>query len=179
MAYINLLPWRQELREEKKNIFLISLGIAGAIAALIIGIVYLVYMQKIGYQNEINDFLSQKIQEANRKAKVVQNIKKERLRLVDQIRVIQNLQSERPKPVQLFDTVPRVSPQGLFLTEIRREANTLTLIGYAESNPRVSKLMRNLEETRLLLNPKTEFIRWNQDNPTALNKQFEMNATIY
>lgn len=153
MTKINLLPWREERRQElKRQFFVILFGMA----LLGAGSVYLVEMSvqsQIEYQNSRNAFVEAETKKLEAQIKEIQEIKKKRERLVERMNVIQDLQGNRPVIVHMFDQLAKTIPDGVFYRSLKVEGNKLTLEGLAESNNRVSNLMRNLDSSPLFVDP--------------------------
>jgi type IV pilus assembly protein PilN len=168
---INLLPWREELRRERKVRFLSILGIA-ALAAL--GVWYLVTLYfdgLIAYQNSRNQYLQTEIAALDEKIKEVRNLEEQIQRLKDRMQAIQELQVSRPDVVRLFDELIKTLPEGVFLKEVNQKGNQITIRGVAQSNARVSNFMRNIETSdaeviKVLGNPVLNVIE-NQDDKSG------------
>jgi len=178
MAYINLLPWREEARQEDKQKFFIVLGGAAIIAVAIVAVVYIFFMQQLSMQTSRNSFLQTKIDVARKKIAQIENIKRDKQKLVAQINIIRALQGDRPKAVQLFDDVPRVVPDGLYLKLMKRTGNVVLFAGYAESNRRVAQMLRKLHGSDLFQTARDEYIRLDEKVKTQLNKRFEITGLL-
>lgn len=150
---INLLPWRAARKEEQKRLFgMASLASAGCS----VGIVLLIHgwvSGMITWQSNQNSILKQEIQMFDQQLLEIEGLQQERDLLLARMNIIQQLQSNRPLSVKLFDTLVRIVPKGLYLTDLQRLDNQIVIEGRAESNTRVSKLMRNIEATEILKNP--------------------------
>lgn len=158
MAKINLLPWRAELRKERKQQFFTACGIAGVAALGIVGVVHLVYQDWIGNQQARNKFLQDEIAVLDKKIVEIKDLEKERQRLVDRMHAIEELQTSRPVIVHLFDELVKKLPDGVFLTEVEQKSAKLTIRGVAESNARVSSFMRNIEGSSWMREPRLDII---------------------
>ncbi|GIX30037.1 MAG: hypothetical protein KatS3mg124_0509 [Porticoccaceae bacterium] len=153
VARINLLPWREEFRAEKRLEFF---RIAGGVAALALVVAFgwdRMMNARIDEQRARNALLERHIAELDAKVQEIAELKKRRAELIERMEVIQALQTSRPDTVRMFDEWVVVVPDGLFLTDMERRGDTITFNGYAESNNRVSALMRNLERSELFANP--------------------------
>lgn len=153
MTKINLLPWREERRQELKRQFYMAL--AGMIL-LGAGAVYLVNMQvesQIEYQNRRNDFITQETRKLDAQIKEIAELKKQRASLIERMKIIQDLQGNRPVIVQIFDELVRTVPDGVFYRKVKSTGDVISITGVAESNNRVSNLMRNLDASPLLEAP--------------------------
>jgi len=153
MPHINLLPWREELRKRRNKEF----GVLALIAALLMGgVVFGVdwhFQQRIDFQNQRNAFLGQQIASLDKKIKEIQELDREKERLLARMRIIQQLQSSRPEIVHVVDTIVKSLPEGVFYTSIRQRGVDFNLIGIAQSNARVSTLMRELEKSEWFHDP--------------------------
>lgn len=147
MANINLLPWRERLREERKKQFLVSLGITAGIAALIMFGADRFYVSKIGNQVARNNYLSQQITALDREIAEIRNLQEQKRELTARMEVIQNLQGKRPVIVRLFDELVRTLPDGVYYNNLSSDETTVAIQGIAESNSRVSALMRALDDS--------------------------------
>ena len=146
MAHINLLPWREERRQERQQQFIVAL-VAGVIfAAVVLYGVILFADSFIDEQSSRNSFMQREISVLNKKIKEIDTLERERERLLARMQVIQDLQASRPKVVKVFDSLVRVVPDGIHLNKLTRQGKRLTLKGVAESNARVSVLMRKLDK---------------------------------
>lgn len=150
MAHINLLPWREELRKERKVRFFTITGIAAVITLCVVAAVHLFFVQLITYQNARNQFLQGQITLLDKKIKEIKNLEKERDRLLARMRGIEQLQTSRPVVVHIFDEFVKTLPDGVFLTEIAQKDKQFTIKGVAQSNARVSNFMRNLDASHWL-----------------------------
>ncbi len=159
MARINLLPWREGLRAQKKREFFVAMG---GTAFLMVGVVFYVHMHisgMIDYQNSRNNFLRQEIKQVEAKIKEIQEIEKQKQQLIARMRIIERLQGNRPEVVHLFDELARIIPEGLYLTNLKQSGKNLTLEGLAQSNARVSNLMRNLDNSPWFERPVLDIIQ--------------------
>lgn len=153
MARINLRPWREERRAEQQKEFLIALaGVA------IVGLLF-VFMQdrwinsNIDEQQARNSYLTGEISSLERKIKEIDELKKRRDQLIARMRVIQALQGNRPVIVHMFDEMVRTLPDGIYYTSLSRKADNLSIQGRAESNNRISSLMRKLDGSEWFMEP--------------------------
>ncbi|GAA5524320.1 hypothetical protein Maes01_00875 [Microbulbifer aestuariivivens] len=147
MAKINLRPWRVEYRAQKQKEFQqIAVVVAGIAAALVFSWKTVVDGQ-VSNQNERNSLLQTEISALEKQVREIKDLKKRRQELIDRMRVIQELQGNRPLAVRYFDDLVHATPEGLWLTGLKREAKALQITGVAESNNRVSSFMRNLDQS--------------------------------
>ena len=158
MPRINLLPWREERRREQRRDYLTVLGLTAGAALLSWALIHAVYASRIDYQQSRNAYLSEQITRLDAQIKEIEALELERAKLIARMKAIESLQSSRPVVVHLFDELVTTLPEGVYLTEIRQQGAMVTLSGVAESNARVSNLMRNIEDSKWLRNPRLEVI---------------------
>lgn len=159
MTRINLLPWREMARKEKKRQF-ISIGVGAIVLmGLIIFYVHIHIAGMISDQAARNDFLNDEITRIDRQIKEIKTLEEEKADLVARMDVIQQLQVRRSRIVHIFDEIEKTLPTGVFLTKIEQRGGELVLNGIAQSNGDVSSLMRNLEASDWLESPRLEVIQ--------------------
>jgi type IV pilus assembly protein PilN len=146
MANINLLPWRDAHRQEKKKEFLGLLGVVVVIAAISAFGWNLVANNRLDNQHSRNQLLKNNIATLEKQVAEIKELKKRRQDLLDRMAVIQNLQGNRPDIVKIYDEFVRAVPDGVYFTKMERKGNEISLQGFAESNNRVSALMRKLDD---------------------------------
>ncbi len=145
MAKINLLPWREAYRQERKREFLgviAGIGLAAAFGAY----VWVSSVQSaIENQNARNQLLNQEIAKLDAQVKEISEIKKVRDDLLARIKVITDLEGTRPVIVRYFDELARAIPDGVWISSAERKDNVVTIEGVAESYNRIASFLRNLE----------------------------------
>ena len=177
MATINLLPWREELRAELKKEFFIIVGVCAAIAAGIIFIWQLMLSTAIDQQIARNSYLQSNINELNQQVSQIAALRRQRAELISRMEVIQSLQGNRPEIVHIFDEIVRTLPDGVFYNEITRSGNNLNIRGTAESNNRVSSLMRQLDASDWFADPNLTGVTANRSAGEHAN-DFQMRVRI-
>jgi type IV pilus assembly protein PilN len=150
---INLLPWRAELREERKKEFLTVLGAFAVVGVLVCVVWYAALQNLISYQQNRNQKLGAEISLLDKKVQEIEALKKQRAETIDRMKVIQSLQGTRPLIVHVFDELVRNQPEGVFFTKVERKDNRILIDGTAESNNRVSSFMRKLDESEWFEGP--------------------------
>ena len=154
MPHINLLPWRAELRKRRNKEFGILAFVVAAVAAGVVAGVDWHFQQRIDFQNSRNAFLEQQIASLDKKIKEIQELDREKERLLARMRIIQQLQSSRPEIVRVVDALVETLPDGVFYTGVKQQGPAFNVVGVAQSNARVSSLMRQLESSEMFENPK-------------------------
>jgi type IV pilus assembly protein PilN len=153
MAHINLLPWREERRQELRKEFLVILAGTAIFALVVLLGANRVYNGWIDNQNNRNAYLQRNIDELNRQVTEIKELEAKRRQLLDRMKVIQNLQGTRPLVVHVFDEMVRTLPDGVFYQSLARTDQKIEISGVAESNNRVSSLMRQLDKSDWFQNP--------------------------
>jgi len=159
MAKINLLPWRAERRKERQQQFFVTVGVAAAVAVGIWGVVHFYHTQLIDYQKSRNKYLEEQIVSLDKKIEEIEQLEREKERLLSRMRAIEQLQGNRPLIVRLFDEIVKSLPEGVSLTQVTQKGGTITINGVAQSNARVSSFMRNLENSEWLKDPDLDVIQ--------------------
>jgi type IV pilus assembly protein PilN len=153
MARINLLPWReQERRRRKRDLGLIALAAIGSVL-LIAVLLKLQIDAMIDAQQARNAYLEGQIAVLNRRIREINELEKKKADLLARMGVIQDLQESRPEIVHLLDRLVDAVPAGVFLTRLQQEGGRITIEGRAQSNARVSALMRNIESSAWIGKP--------------------------
>lgn len=177
MVRINLLPWREERRQQRQKGFLAMLGIAALAGVLLSFLVVAYYSAQISGQNERNAFLQQQIESVKKQIEEIEKLDEEKARLLSRKQIIEELQSDRSQMVHLFDSLVRTIPDGVVLTSIKQNGNQLSLEGVAESNSRVSTYLTNLEQAGWMRAPELENIRALPEPPDP-NLSFAFSLTV-
>jgi type IV pilus assembly protein PilN len=159
MPRINLLPWRAELRQQRKKEFFVAL-LGAAIVAL--GLVYLTKLTVEGWisnQRGRNTILQSEISELDKQIEEIKGLENQRERLIARMKVIGELQRARPEVVHLFDEIVKAVPEGVHLTEVKQIGTRIELQGVAQSSTRVSTLMRNIDASDWLSDPGLDVVQ--------------------
>ena len=158
MARINLLPWRAERRKQRQKEFGLMLGLAALAGFVLWFLVNSYYNAQIEGQQARNAYLDQQIARVDEKIKEIDELDRQRARLLARKEVIEKLQASRSQMVHLFDSLVRTIPDGVMLTSLKQEGERLTLEGRSQSNARVSTYMRNLEGSGWMTRPELSII---------------------
>jgi type IV pilus assembly protein PilN len=145
MIRINLLPHREMRRERRKKDF-VGLGVLTAIiAAAIVFLVGVYNSNQISRQEERNQFVKKKNEDLDAKIKEIASLRQEIEALKARQKAVEDLQSDRTVPVHILDELVKYTPEGIFFKQVKQEEKKLTLVGLAQSNEKVSELLRNLQ----------------------------------
>jgi type IV pilus assembly protein PilN len=158
MARINLLPWRVERRKQRQKEFGVMVVISALAAIALSFLIVSYYNGQISGQNVRNGFLQAQIAEVDKKIAEIEELDRKKSKLLARKEVIEELQANRSQMVHLFDSLVRTIPDGVVLTTIKQDAQTLTLTGRSQSNSRVSTYMRNLEGSGWMTKPDLSII---------------------
>ena len=159
MARINLLPWREARREELKRAFLSILGLVAATAVVLVMLADRVVNAQIDNQRARNEYITTNIRVLDKQVEEIRDLQRKRNQLIDRMRVIQELQGNRPIIVRVLDQLVRTVPDGVFYTSVSARGQQLSIDGVAESNNRVSSLMRRLDASDWLKEPNLDAVR--------------------
>jgi len=177
MIRINLLPWREARRKAHNLQFYILMGMVAGLAASIVLLGHGYYATRLSTQTERNKFLKDENAKLDKEIEEIKKLKEEIQALLSRKQVIETLQADRAQTVYLLDQLVRQTPDGVYLKSIRQTGSKVNLSGYAQSNARVSTLMRNLEASPYLENPDLVEIRVANVNNKRLS-EFNMNVSI-
>ncbi len=159
MAQINLLPWREERRQELKRQFLVVLVMVGLLGGGLVLLGDRVVNGQINYQQARNAYLTDSISELDKQVKEIKKLKRRREQLIERMRVIQELQGNRPIIVRIMDQIVRTVPDGVYYTSLKSKGKKISIDGVAESNNRVSSLMRRLDASDWLRAPNLDKVQ--------------------
>jgi len=177
MIRINLLPWREARRKAHNLQFYILMGGVAVLAALIVLLVHGYYATRISTQEERNRFLKLENAKLDKEIEEIKKLKEEIQALLSRKQVIETLQADRAQTVYLLEQLVRQTPDGVYLKSIKQTGLKVNLTGYAQSNSRVSTLMRNIEASPYLENPDLVEIKAVNVNTKRLS-EFVMNLNI-
>ena len=158
MPRINLLPWRDELRQQRQKEFLISAGIAVVFGVLVMFFTNVVFETRIENQISRNNILKTEIARIDKQISEIRDLESKKERLLARMNIIEQLQRSRPKAVKLLDQIVRTLPEGVYLTSVKQSGASLEVKGRAESSTRVSSLMRNIDSSTSLRNPTLQVV---------------------
>ncbi len=177
MIRINLLPWREARRKAHNLQFYVLMGMVAGLAASIVLLGHGYYATRLSTQTERNKFLKDENVKLDKEIEEIKKLKEEIQALLSRKQVIETLQADRAQTVYLLEQLVRQTPDGVYLKSIRQTGAKVNLSGYAQSNARVSTLMRNLEASPYLENPDLVEIKVANVNNKRLS-EFIMNVSI-
>jgi type IV pilus assembly protein PilN len=144
MIRINLLPHREERRKQRKNAFFMMLTLFAIVGGVIVLVVGIAIANKISDQNQRNDFIKAENTKLDSQISEIAALKDEIASLKARQQAVEDLQSDRNQPVYLMDELVKQVPEGVYLRGFKQAGQRVDLHGYAQSNERVSELLRNL-----------------------------------
>ena len=164
MPRINLLPWRDEERKERKLKFLVALGGAAVGACVIAFVGYLMMDSMVSAQDARNARLKDEISELDKQIEKINSLEADKARFIARMDVIEKLQRSRPEIVHIFDEIAKQLPDGVYLTGVAQTGTRIRFEGVAQSSTRVSAFMRNIDGSSYLKNPELEKVETKKDN---------------
>lgn len=177
MIKINLLPHREEARRSRRQQFYVLGGIMLAAGLVIALAVHTLLVARVDAQQSSNDFLKGEIARLDKDIAEIKRLREQTQALLSRKQVIELLQSHRAETVYLFNELARQVPEGIYLKSVKQTGLKINLTGYAQSNARVSTLMRNLDASPVLEKPELVEIKAVDVNKRRLS-EFNLNISI-
>ena len=180
MIRINLLPHREEKRKRREQQFVVLAGFTAVVGLVVAGAVWLFLDAQLTQQRSNVAYMKSEIDKLDKQIDEIHKIREETASLLAKKQVVEGLQSNRSEPVQLLDQLLRQLPEGVYLKSIKQTGAKVNVVGYAQSNARVSTLMRNLGASPYLENPDLIEIKAvpAPGNPGTRVNEFTMNISI-
>lgn len=180
MIRVNLLPHREEKRKRRQQQFGVLAGISLLIGLLVAGAVWFFLDTQVTQQQQNVAYMKGEIAKLDKQIEEIRKIREETASLLAKKQVVEGLQSNRSEPVQLLDQLLRQLPEGVYLKGVKQTGAKVNVSGYAQSNARVSTLMRNLGASPYLENPELVEIKAvpAPDKSGSRVNQFNMNISI-
>jgi len=167
---INLLPWR-EMRRKEQDRQLLSIGVgAWVLMGLVIFYAYMHVSGLIENQRKRNEYLQSEIKKVEEEIKEIRELQAARSALLARMRVIQQLQQDRTQVVHTFDDLARKTPEGVYYENFKQTGKDIVLKGNAQSNARVSALMRQLDASDWFMNPDLDVINVKSKGNTRVSE---------
>ena len=170
MILINLLPHREERRQRRKIAFFAGLGAAAVAGLAVVGVWYLVVQQMTVAQQERNQFLQAEIAKLDTQIKDIATLKAEIASLIARQKAVEDLQVDRNLPVHLLNELVKQTPEGIYFATVRQDGQTLTVSGIAQTQERISELLRNTAYNSAWL-VKPELIESKATTVTGANRE--------
>lgn len=177
MIRINLLPHRAEARKARRQQFLVLATLVPVLAGLVVFAIYTIIANYIADQNSNNEFLKREISILDKQIDQIKRLKEQTQALLARKQAIENLQRDRGETVYLLSELVKQVPDGIYLKTLKQEGLKVNMTGYAQSNARVSTLMRNLEASPWLENPQLIEVKASTLNGRRIN-EFGLNITL-
>lgn len=183
MIMINLLPHREERRKRRKIAFFAGLGVAALAGLAMIGVWYLIVGQLVAGQQQRNLFLQGEIGKLDVQIKDIASLKSEIASLKARQKAVEDLQIDRNVPVHVLNELVRQVPEGIYITSVKQDGQTLIVAGIAQTQERVSELLRNTAySSEWLVRP--ELVESKSTTITSANREqkrlfeFSMRLTV-
>ena len=180
MIRVNLLPHREEKRKRRQQQFAVLAGISAIVGLLVAAGVWAFLDNQVKQQQANVNYMKGEIAKLDKEIEEIRKIREETAALLAKKQVVESLQSNRSEPVQLLDQLLRQLPDGVYLKSIRQTGPKVNITGFAQSNARVSTLMRNLGASPYLENPELVEIKSAPAPDKSGNRvnEFNMNISI-
>jgi type IV pilus assembly protein PilN len=169
MPRINLLPWREDQRKERKVAFTVALGGAGLAAGVVTFAAYLMFGSMIDAQERRNEMLRGEIKQLDHQIEEINDLESSKQKFIARMEIIEKLQRSRPEIVHVFDEIVRTLPDGVYLTGVKQTDKRFKFEGVAQSSTRVSSFMRNIDGSEWLRNPELEVVQTTKDKGPGSN----------
>jgi type IV pilus assembly protein PilN len=150
MIRLNLLPYREELRAQRKRQTLMLFGLAAVAAAGLAFLVHAGLAARANYQQGRNTVLETEIKKLEAQIVEISSVKEQTQALLERKKVVESLQANRADAVHILDQMLRLLPEGVYLKEIKQSGERIEVVGYAQSHARVSTLMNAFDQSRWL-----------------------------
>ena len=173
MININLLPWREQARGKTKKYFLRTLMFSIIGVVILFVLVHVFLARQINNQEQRNQYLQQQGDVYNKNIQQIQQLRKLQKELDNRLKVIQEIQDQRPFAVHLFEAFSNTIPNGVYYTKITRTNKQIIINGRADANSQVSQLMRNIKTSKWVNSPSLNLIKANKDQ-TSYKRDFDL-----
>lgn len=177
MAKINLLPWREELRQERQRKFALSALMTAITGVVIVFIVSMAFDSAINNQNARNQTIQTEINRLQVQIRRIAELEETKSRLLSRKRIIEELQASRSLTVEMLDQLAKTIPVGVTLNTISQQGMNLRLAGTSQSNARVSAYLQALADNELFVDPDLTFVRANTD-PQNPQEAFDYSLAV-
>jgi type IV pilus assembly protein PilN len=173
MPRINLLPWREQQRTERKKAFGVGMFAAFLGAVAVAGVAWFLVSQMLEAQRERNALLRSEIQTLDKMNEEIASLEQQKQQFIARMNIIEKLQRSRPEIVHVFDTFTRIIPDGVYLTSLVQQTQPngvrLQIQGITQSSTRVSNFMRAIEASEWLSNPEVAIVETSRSSAQSSN----------
>jgi type IV pilus assembly protein PilN len=159
MIRINLLPHREEKRQARKKQFITLAAMTALLAVVLCGIIWYALSVRLDAEKERVKYLDNETARLEKVIVEIAKIREETASLLSKKQVVESLQTDRSEAVHLFDQLLKQLPEGLYLHTVKQSGKKVEVIGYAQSNARVSSFMRNIQSSPYIENPELVVIK--------------------
>lgn len=177
MAFINLLPWREEAEKAKQREYFTLLTIVAVIAFALVFIISQFYQMRVDGQNSRNEFLKTEIALLDARIIKIKNLNEKKKELQKRTQVVEQLQRSRNVGTQVFDEIAKIVPTGVYLTRLEKQGNSINIVGKSESNNHLANMIREIERSLLFTDAILESITTNEAKNKLLS-DFKMRVRI-
>jgi type IV pilus assembly protein PilN len=177
MAHINLLPWRDEAEKAKQREFFSILALIAIVAFALVFAVSQFFQAQIDGQNKRNQYLKNEIQILDIRIAEIKTLNEKKRELEQRTSVVEQLQRSRNVGTEVLNEIANVVPNGIYLTNLKKQNNTLELLGKSESNNHLANMIREIERSDLFTNAVLESIT-SSDAKSKLLSDFKMRVVI-
>jgi type IV pilus assembly protein PilN len=178
MTEINLLPWREQKREREKNEFMIYLLAAVVFAVIMVFSINYYARSLVDQQTQRNNQIKTEITRLEEELKEIKTLKVLRQTLIARMNIVQDLQATRTLTVRLLNEIIDIIPDGVYLYQIGRIADKVTLLGYAVSNTNISDLMRSIGSSVWTQDPQLAEIKKSIEVERSDNNEFKLSFVL-
>lgn len=177
MSGLNLLPWREKAREQRKKQFFALLGFSAALAAAMVFLGHTYMQSSIDHQKQRNNLLRNEIKALDQQIERIKKLDATKQALLGRMQVIEDLQGTRPAIVHLFDEMATALPGGMYLEHLKQNGSKVSVVGKAESNARVSSYMNRLDRSPWLSSSNLNIISMAKDaNSSSVLRDFKLDV---
>ena len=177
MIRVNLLPHRAEKRKARQVQFIAFSVISLVLAAVVVGFVHVAISGQISYQERRNQYLKEEIAVLDKQIAEIKKLREQTAALLSRKMVVEGLQSTRSDVVHLLDQMLRILPEGVYWKTLKQTGNKINLVGFAQSNARISTLMRSIEDSPRLESPLLVVIQATTADKMRMN-EFTLNFNL-
>jgi len=177
MAFINLLPWREQAEKTKEREYFTILTIVAVVAFALVFIISQFYQMRVDGQNSRNQFLKTEIKLLDARIIEIKNLQAKKKELQKRTQVVEQLQRSRNVGTQVFDEIAKIVPTGVYLTRLEKKGNSIKIMGESESNNHLANMIREIERSLIFTDAILESIT-TKDEKNILLSDFKMRVRI-